>query len=877
MKKLLLKSMLLLCALVVGSMNGWADPVTATYSLTPNAASTGSSATSYVSTLTEFTYNEITWQMNQWNPSSLQIRTNQNSAGSEFRFYNSSRFPGRITQVVITFSALTVSDATKLMFKGGASAVTATSGGTAGTWNSTAKTLTWTPGNSDNFTYFAFYQDGRAASGNNYLASSDAIVVTYEVADKTDPTITFNNGSVKVGQTLDLSTLFDSNSTGTVTYSIFDGNSYASIEGSILTGLAVGSATVRASQAATAMFYNAKTAYATITVTSAKTLSSIAITTPPTKTYYGEGETFDPTGMVVRATYTDESTDNVTALCTYTPSTETPLTFDDDEVEVSYTESGITKTATQVIHVVDYASLPFSYDGGNSGMPRGLTQNGLGSDYGSSPKMKFDHVDDCVILKIAEAPGTLTFDVKGNGSGSDAWAGKFKVQSSIDGNSYIDVVTYTDLPSSKTTKTITTLAPNVRYIKWILTEKNIGNAALGNIALAAKEAETGDNTSITIDASGITNKDVFVSNIAGFLTTTVKNSSSVAIDGAKVQWVSSDKNVATIGSDGSVTLIGAGTTTITASYLGEAGVYNFSEETYDLTVTNTNPSAAGSVNNPYTVAQARDAIDADAGLTDVYVKGIVVSGGSLNDGKISYRISDNETSTNTLQIYLGKNLNNENFTNASDIAVGQKVVVYGTLQLYNSTTYQVATGNYLTSKMSSVATVDYNGWATYITTANVEFESENAFVVQAAGTDVVLTPVTQVPSGTPLVLKGEGKKYVTTLASAPAAVTNSLAISDGAGEGTTGDYVLGKKNGVAGFYKWKGSDLSAGKVYLPAGAVSTAREFLGFSFGDNNETTGVNELKVKMTDNQYFNLAGQRVAQPTKGLYIVNGKKVIMK
>ena len=150
------------------------------YSLTPDQISTGSSATSYITTLTEFTYNTVTWQMNQWNPKSLQIKTNQSSASGEFRFYNSSAFSGKIKKVTITFAALTVSDSSKLMFKGGSAAVTATSSGTAGTWNSSSKTLTWTPGSSDNFTYFAFYQNGKAASGTNSLATSNAIVVLYE-------------------------------------------------------------------------------------------------------------------------------------------------------------------------------------------------------------------------------------------------------------------------------------------------------------------------------------------------------------------------------------------------------------------------------------------------------------------------------------------------------------------------------------------------------------------------------------------------------------------------------------------------------------------------------------------------------------------------
>lgn len=167
-------------ALAVSITATFAESHGGTYSMTPDQSTTGSTATSYLTTLTEFTYDEISWKMNQWNPKTLQIKTNQSSAASEFRFYNTSAFSGRIKKVVITFKALTVSDASKLMFLGGTSEVTATTGGTAGTWDATAKTLTWTPGTSDSFTYFAFYQNGKAASGTNYLAESDAIVVEYE-------------------------------------------------------------------------------------------------------------------------------------------------------------------------------------------------------------------------------------------------------------------------------------------------------------------------------------------------------------------------------------------------------------------------------------------------------------------------------------------------------------------------------------------------------------------------------------------------------------------------------------------------------------------------------------------------------------------------
>ena len=177
----------------------WAEEVT--YSLTPDQASTGSSATSYITTLTEFTYNNVSWKMNQWNPSTLQIKTNQSTATSEFRFYNTSAFPGKITKVVIKFSALTVSSANGFMFIGGTSEVTSTSGGNSGTWNSSEKTITWTPASTSNYTFFAFYQKGKVATGSNYLADADAIVVTYDT-EAIQPTLfdisygSPNNGTI---------------------------------------------------------------------------------------------------------------------------------------------------------------------------------------------------------------------------------------------------------------------------------------------------------------------------------------------------------------------------------------------------------------------------------------------------------------------------------------------------------------------------------------------------------------------------------------------------------------------------------------------------------------------------------------------------------
>ena len=93
-----------------------------------------------------------------------------------------------------------------------------------------------------------------------------------------------------------------------------------------------------------------ETATQTITVNpAAKVLESIAITTPPTKTEYAEGESFDPAGMAVTATYDDGTTADVTASVTCTPAGA--LTAADTAVTVTYTEGGVTETATQTITV----------------------------------------------------------------------------------------------------------------------------------------------------------------------------------------------------------------------------------------------------------------------------------------------------------------------------------------------------------------------------------------------------------------------------------------------------------------------------------------------------------------------------------------------
>ena len=132
----------------------------------------------------------------------------------------------------------------------------------------------------------------------------------------------------------------------------------------------------------------------------------------------------------------------------------------------------------------------------------------------------------------------------------------------------------------------------------------------------------------------------------------------------------------------------------------------------------------------YTIAKAKELIDADKGLSEsVYVKGTVSQAGeSLNDsyGSLSYYISDDGTTGNELQVYGGLSFEGKKFTSVDDIKVGDVVVVYGKLKKYN-TTYELDKDNIL---------ISLNGKTTGITNITTDEAAKNAPVYNLAGQKV---------------------------------------------------------------------------------------------------------------------------------------------
>lgn len=156
-------------------------------------------------------------------------------------------------------------------------------------------------------------------------------------------------------------------------------------------------------------------------------------------------------------------------------------------------------------------------------------------------------------------------------------------------------------------------------------------------------------------------------------------------------------------------------------------------------------------------------------------------------------------------------------------------------------------------------------------------EGLTAYIVNSTGEGVVhLQAVKKIPAGTGVVVEGEPNTYsVPVIASADPVVGNLLIGVTSYYQAVEGDYVLAYKDDTRGFCPaGDGLVIPAGKAYLPLGG-SGAPSFLPLD----NETTGIGALLMnnEKVKKEIFSLSGQRVSQPKKGLYIIGGRKVVVK
>ncbi len=179
---------------------------------------------------------------------------------------------------------------------------------------------------------------------------------------------------------------------------------------------------------------------------------------------------------------------------------------------------------------------------------------------------------------------------------------------------------------------------------------------------------------------------------------------------------------------------------------------------------------------------------------------------------------------------------------------------------------------------------DASGYATFSCDRALDFSTAGvtAYVASApTSSSVSMVPVSGVvPANTGLFIKGTASEtpyeipVVTTSSASNWNQTNYLhpTPTSGGSEAAVdaGNYVLARQGSEVGFYQLGASTMiGEGKAYLST-SVSGARLSIAF-----DEKTSISSIKSDKAENVYYDIQGRRVAQTTKGLYIVNGKKVI--
>lgn len=181
-----------------------------------------------------------------------------------------------------------------------------------------------------------------------------------------------------------------------------------------------------------------------------------------------------------------------------------------------------------------------------------------------------------------------------------------------------------------------------------------------------------------------------------------------------------------------------------------------------------------------------------------------------------------------------------------------------------------------------------NGYATFSYSQPVEIVS-GAKAYQAtlntSTNTITCTEITsgKIPAGDGVLLYGEANADIvvkTAFGDVDAVEGNDLKAT------TKADGTLAAKANEKFYYaldgdtfkKFTGATFVANKAFFESNTDLTISAPAFTLVFDDGNTTAIDAVKTTLVeDGIYYNIAGQRVAQPTKGLYIVNGKKVIVR
>lgn len=284
----------------------------------------------------------------------------------------------------------------------------------------------------------------------------------------------------------------------------------------------------------------------------------------------------------------------------------------------------------------------------------------------------------------------------------------------------------------------------------------------------------------------------------------------------------------------------------------------------------------------YTTTQALALIEKGEGLsTKVYVKGTITTATvALDYGNADYTITDG---TSSLLIYRGYGLKGNKFTSADDIQDGDEVIVYGQLVDYNGT-----------KEMTSGSQIYSLNGKTDVDTPETPDTPEDPYTLVGAGT--FENPYTTADIIKGIYKDGEVKEGVwvkgTILGcfgsekepiSSKDAVASNIALGNADGTSVIPVqlvYVKDGDNRVREAINVMDNPSNIGKEVYVFGNVEKYFSVAGLKSTSNyswdGKTSSIKSIATSASSTIY-NLNGQKLAAPQKGINIVNGVKVLVK
>ena len=275
----------------------------------------------------------------------------------------------------------------------------------------------------------------------------------------------------------------------------------------------------------------------------------------------------------------------------------------------------------------------------------------------------------------------------------------------------------------------------------------------------------------------------------------------------------------------------------------------------------------------YTTAQAKELVDNPLSiLTEtVFVKGTVSKVDKLNDdGSLTYWLDDD-----SFEVFKGLGLDGAAFESKNDIHVGDEVVVKGTIAVYNST-YEFTAGSVL-AKLTSHGGEDIKDPTN---TPETAYTIAQCIEMINAGANVWDLDKAVYLKG--VVTKQEAysssKKAVSFWVRETATSTDSLEVYQALGlENTEIAENPGKE-----YVKVGDEVVVYGKIYLYTSKTKSIYETRagGYIYSINGNTSGLSEVNANEESDvkEIYNILGQKVeSMDAKGIYFVNGKKIIVR